>query len=546
MSLSLSDVLGNFGPRVEAVVRVDHDPVVSWPYYTNLLDPTPYLHGGELVLTTGPLVDAGFDGSIAAAYVRRLSEVGVAGIVCGPKRIGDPDREDETHLLTELAGECRRQGMPLVWSRQMSFIEMIRDVGALLREDQRETAVWFGEAQRRLTHAALSERGAAAVVEQLGEELDTWVICFDEMARPLHRSARASRLGAPAVAALRERCVGVLDRGIRSGTSLKGPELDAHLQTLGPAHELLGVLAYGSDRQMSEPVRQLITSVVALLSVAMLRSAEVRRARARLDTAVLRLLLSGAVEEARTTTAAWGTLPDPPIVVMAVSSDQLPSSELIRMLGRRAGDRRPFAAEYEGLTVVLLSAQRAAGSIAEAPLEGARIGVSRPVLYDSVTLGHQQAVVALREALSADLPLVRYRPGSVEHMMGAVAAVPGMDEQARRTLEPLTRYDDAHGVDLTRSLAVWLNTGCQWEAAANALNMHRHTLRSRIDRCARILGVDLGDTPTRNGLWVAFTVSSAAEDVGVVDERRTYPHWQASGVAGPDDASLLGGGAALA
>ncbi|WOP19551.1 helix-turn-helix domain-containing protein [Raineyella sp. LH-20] len=515
MSLSLSDVLGTFGPRVEVVVPADHDPVVSWPYFTNLLDPTPYLHGGELVLTTGPLVDDGFDGPTAAAYVERLSEAGVAGIVCGPKRIGDPDLEDSTHLLTELTGECRRQGMSLIWGGQTSFIEMIRDVGALLREDQRETAVWFGEAQRRLTHAALSEHGAAAVVEQLGQELDTWVICFDELARPLYRSGQAARFGASVVAALRERSVGILDRGVRSGTSLQGTELGAHLQTLGPAHELLGVLAYGSDGRMSEPVQQLITSAVALLSVAMVRSAEVRRERARLDTAVLRLLLSGAVEEARTTTAAWGTLPDPPIVVMAVASDQLPSSDLIRVLGRRVGDGRPFAAEYEGLTVVLSSARRTTGSIAEVPLEGAWIGVSQPVLYDSVALGHRQAVAALGEALSADLPWIRYRPGSMEHMMEAVAAVPGMDEQARRTLEPLTRYDDAHGQDLTRSLAAWLDAGCQWEAAANALNLHRHTLRSRIDRCARILGVDLGDPPTRHRLWIAVSLATPPDRQGL-------------------------------
>jgi PucR family transcriptional regulator, purine catabolism regulatory protein len=54
---------------------------------SELADPTPYLDGGELLLTVGmrldPAVRAAALNEHAAAYVRRLVEVGVVGLGFG-------------------------------------------------------------------------------------------------------------------------------------------------------------------------------------------------------------------------------------------------------------------------------------------------------------------------------------------------------------------------------------------------------------------------------------------------------------------------------
>ena len=55
-----------------------------------------------------------------------------------------------------------------------------------------------------------------------------------------------------------------------------------------------------------------------------------------------------------------------------------------------------------------------------------------------------------------------------------------------------------------RSLAGWLEHNGEWDAAAAALGVHRHTLRNRIRRAGTLLDRDLGSAAVRAELWVAL------------------------------------------
>src|SRR5581483_4404056 len=54
---------------------------VRWVHTSELDDPTPYLEGGELLLTTG--LKLGPSADELRAYVHRLADAGVAGIGFG-------------------------------------------------------------------------------------------------------------------------------------------------------------------------------------------------------------------------------------------------------------------------------------------------------------------------------------------------------------------------------------------------------------------------------------------------------------------------------
>ncbi len=54
------------------------DRPVRWVHISELPDPTPWLRGGELLLTTGPPLDSG-----PAAYIERLAAAGLTGIGLG-------------------------------------------------------------------------------------------------------------------------------------------------------------------------------------------------------------------------------------------------------------------------------------------------------------------------------------------------------------------------------------------------------------------------------------------------------------------------------
>jgi len=64
-------------------------------------------------------------------------------------------------------------------------------------------------------------------------------------------------------------------------------------------------------------------------------------------------------------------------------------------------------------------------------------------------------------------------------------------------LGPLVAQDREQGSDLVETLQAFLQANGQWEPAALAVGVHRHTLRNRIDRIERLLRIDLSDARTR-------------------------------------------------
>lgn len=83
-------------------------------------------------------------------------------------------------------------------------------------------------------------------------------------------------------------------------------------------------------------------------------------------------------------------------------------------------------------------------------------------------------------------------------------------------VEPLERYDAAHDSGLLDSLRAYLEANGQWEQAAAMLQVHRHTLRSRIVKAAEVIGCDLSSARVRAEVLLAIIArdqrAHAAED----------------------------------
>jgi purine catabolism regulator len=75
---------------------------------------------------------------------------------------------------------------------------------------------------------------------------------------------------------------------------------------------------------------------------------------------------------------------------------------------------------------------------------------------------------------------------------------------ADRLLAPLVEHDATGRGELIASLRAWLAHNGQWDPAAAALGVHRHTLRHRIAKVGQLLGRDLDSADTRAELWLAL------------------------------------------
>jgi PucR family transcriptional regulator, purine catabolism regulatory protein len=123
-------------------------------------------------------------------------------------------------------------------------------------------------------------------------------------------------------------------------------------------------------------------------------------------------------------------------------------------------------------------------------------------------------VVSLRQARSA-LPASRVQGrhmhaeeiASSRLLLNTVGAQP-LQAYADAVLGPLDATDRSD--ELLRGLTAFLEHNGHWGSAANALRVHRHTMRNRIDAVERLTGRRMDSAQDRHELWLALRARDAA------------------------------------
>src|SRR3954469_6991475 len=201
--LDLGDLLREMDLRLVAgAAGADHP--VRWVHISELPDPTPFLSGGELLLTTGMQLT---DPEEQRAYVARLAEHGLAGIGLGTgfAHAGLPEAVvaaagEHGFALFEVPYE-----VPFIAVTEKAFSHLVNEHYAVL---QRALS-----AHERLERIVLSERGLDGVAGALASLIGGPAIIFDARGEVLARRAARTPLPASALAALAEE----LRRRIRDG-----------------------------------------------------------------------------------------------------------------------------------------------------------------------------------------------------------------------------------------------------------------------------------------------------------------------------------------
>ncbi|WP_326798823.1 PucR family transcriptional regulator [Streptomyces sp. NBC_01808] len=148
------------------------DVAVRWAQTSELIDPVPYLEGGELILTTALKLDVE-DAEAMRRYMRRLADAGVVGVGFG---VG-VNVETVPEALLAAAREAR---VPLLEvPRKTPFIAISKVVSAAIAADQYRSLTRGFEAQRDLTRAALGAEGPATVVSRLAAHVHGWAALYD-------------------------------------------------------------------------------------------------------------------------------------------------------------------------------------------------------------------------------------------------------------------------------------------------------------------------------------------------------------------------------
>ncbi|KAA2267208.1 PucR family transcriptional regulator [Solihabitans fulvus] len=473
------------------------DRPVSWVHGSELLDPTPFLTGGELLLTTGlclPAEDAGE----CRAFVRRLADADVAGLGFG---VG----LSHARVPAVLADAATEAGLPLIEvPRQTPFIAISKAVSMAVAAEQYAALVRTSQAQRELARAAVTGPGPAGVVRRLAHLVDGWVLLLDAAGQVIH--AEPSR-AADRLPELRPEVDRLRRQGGPASTAFACADAHVWAQTLGNGARW--VLAVGRPLTAPQADQHLVHTAAALLTMGLARSHAVRAAHARLHTGLFRLLLAGQTELVREAAGdVWGPLPAPPVRVFALAGTASARRAALDLLDAEAArsDGPALVATLDGTVLVLAGADGAAADrVSRLPerVPALRVGVSEPVDYGRFAEGHRQATQAAAAAVRHDRPVTGFADlagAGVLSLLPADAA----GAFAESLLAPLVRHDREHGGTLLASLRVWLEQLGQWDPAAARLGVHRHTLRNRMRRVEQLTGRGLDSPGVRAELWLAL------------------------------------------
>jgi purine catabolism regulator len=461
---------------------------------SELARPGPWLQGGELLLTIGLLLPDDLDG--CCAYLAELKDAGVRAVGLG---LGaELPHQRAPQRLIEAADQV---GLPLLTVPDpVPFIAVTKAVFAYRARAERQELEWALQTQRALTAAAVSPGGLLGILSAHRAATGRTGVVIDLLGRVL---AESDPGGDQLAEALADQLAAVRDHGLGAAAADISGGRRRELHGLG-ARRLRAWLLLDGPAEM--PVAQQITGdLVSLLSLELERrhglDAGQRRGRAQ----VLERLARATVDDVLA--ARWLTavgLPDVDLRAAAVAAPEdaddlaadllttLPDA-LVRVTGDVVELAVPPGTDLPGV-LATLAGNRAAGM-------GIRV---RP---GALVVSLRQA----RSALAASRVNGRHMPAeeiaSSRLLLTAVGA-PSLSAFADAVLGPLDAAD--RSAELLHSLAVFLEHNGQAASAATALQVHRHTMRNRIDVIERLTGRRLDSVHDRHELWLALRARDAA------------------------------------
>ncbi|MER6631097.1 PucR family transcriptional regulator ligand-binding domain-containing protein [Streptomyces sp. NPDC000987] len=501
MSVPLGWLLRRPELRLKVLAGARHqDREVTWAHSIELADPSPWLAGGELVLTTGLRLPE--DPDARRDYVRRLAGAGVAAVGFG---VG----LSHGRVPAELIEAAEEAGLPLLEvPLRTPFVAVTKAVMERLAEQQYEGVVQASRVQPRMTRAALAG-GARAVVRELAVSSGTRVAFLDSEGR-----IRACHPPDATVPDLDE--VTGRSPAVRAAASVSsGPDGVVAVQQVQVGPRAHGRLVLVADRSLTAVDHLLLGHAASLVALEAEKPLRVRDEQHRLNGTILRLLLEGTIASpaARDHLVEAGFPIREGVRVLALE-DGSPRGTLTAV-GEALGERGLplFGAVLDGAAVLLLPGGHAATAQAVVN-ELADRQKTRPAAGLSAVHELGDGPAALGEALTA-LSAARARGcAEVVHFASLAGQVLVTAPQTRAVLEslsvarlgPLAEYDDANDTELLASLRAFLEHNGQWEAASAHLGVHRHTLRARMTRVQGLIAADLESAHVRAELLLALTV----------------------------------------
>ena len=507
MAVTVQDIVSIPGMPLELLSGASKaTQPIRWVHASELEDPTPWLKGGELILTTG--MGLGQTAAQQRAYVRRLVKAGVAGLGFG---LGFGAAKTPRALISEAV----KLGFPLFEvPYPVPFIAITEAIFTRLLAEQYDTLQRAVDAEHVLTRAVLEGRGVEGIADSLAGVIKGWALLLDLHGLPLAATSRAATLRQDRVwEELRE------SRPDSASFSLTLTERGHHVwvQPVGAQGRVEAFLAVGKPEQPSQSDRIVAGHALSLFAIELAKSRAVADAQRRLQGDFFDELAGGGMSasEAARGLARFGFPRDAPAIVVSLErvGDGGPDPEDLALAATDVCSRRGVgflvSAHADGVHVLLPAEPdfdvealaKELGARADVEL---RSGAGSPVAVTDVGRSLREARYALQVCRLEGWTHAGFADLGTYRLLLSMADPDALRAFADALLAPLDAYDHDHNGELLVSLQAFLQHNARWEAAAADLFVHRHTLRYRMRKVEELSGRDLSNSFDRMEFWLAL------------------------------------------
>ncbi len=485
---SVAEILALPALKLDGVTIPRPDAQARWVTTSELADPSPFLEGGEILLTTG-LVER--DPQHWRQFIGQLLDAGVVALGFGvglshpevPRGLRDAASELSLNLFA----------VP----RPVPFIAVSRAVADLLWAAERETDRQALQHQQELTGAAIG--GPAELVATLARIVGgDAVLCAPDgtaiagwpaaglLERALPHMVRMNTIGVrgAAVDIVRDSRVSVLPIGV-------GSHAEAYL-------------AVETDSATAGAPRAAITTAVALLTLDRVRARAELEADRRIRAGALSLALQSDTDAARLLLDGTTTRATLPAVRARVIRARGPLSQLERALAQleasSAGLGYPLVAITGDQLVAIVPQSDEELDAVTKVLGALEVGVGPVRPMPELAQSDDAAMQAL-QAASAIRPIVVWSE-LADSGVHSLLDSDTLHAFATQLLGNLLASPDAD--ELLAALRAFLTHNGHAGPAAASLGIHRNTLRNRLATAEALLGRSTHDPQLRADLWVAL------------------------------------------
>jgi DNA-binding PucR family transcriptional regulator len=504
----------------------DADAPVRWVHISELPDPTPWLSGGELLLTTG--IQLATD-QRQREFVRLLSGHHLAGLGFGTGF-------DHADLPAPLVEEANELGFPVFEvPYELPFIAITEKAFTRLVNEQYEVLQRGIAIHKRLERLVLEESGLDEVVRALAAATGGAVSVLSGRGEVISSKAFRRQLPEPAMEEVRQEVVRRGEelasgggRGMENAEfapdhpEIAGRSLVLPVSLRGRGAPQAWLVAARDAGGLGDFERLILQQAVTVVALELMRQRAMRDTERRLAGDVLAEALTGRLsdDELAMRLRPFGIGQSAAVIVFGGGGggDGAPAPHAEAELDRFLTDANVGAlvATRDRLLCAVVDAHdnvdpiALAGRAREALTEDGgslRAAASRAAPVGALRRTFHEARCALEAATLANgsLPLVAsYRDLGAFQLLLSLQDDDALRLYCDSVLGPLEDASGEYGDELIRSLEAFIEQNGQWERAARELYCHRHTLRYRIRRVEQLTGRDLSSARDRIEFWLAL------------------------------------------